>query len=380
MALIWADPFKSYGTNQELLLDGLYAQNKSNSGSLQSLSIAADPDPLASGNVLKFSAASGSNLDVDDTRLRWVNPGGAVATIGVAFRLWCSALPSDSAYAFTLSFNDIDNGYQSVVEVMSTGQLRLTRAATLGSGGILAAYDTNGVTLGTSTIPVLTANAWHHIEMKITIHPSAGTFECHVDGNEVDGLTLTGLNTRHTTNSSLSQLNFTHRIPSAGQSVSYYMKDFLTWDTTGTENNDFMGTVSVLRLALDGDVNLNWATSTGSIGYDLINDSPPVDTRYISADNSPPAASEFSFADLPEDITSVKALITLARIRKTDGGDGTVQMSVMSSGDPDAGADRNITTAFTYWYDVSELSGHTGDPYTPVEANAATVKIDRTSP
>lgn len=74
----------------------------------------------------------------------------------------------------------------------------------------------------------------------------------------------------------------------------------------------------------------------------------------------------------------MSALIPVVRVRKTDGGDGNVQVGLNSNGDSDLGSDRPITTAFTYYWDVSEISPDTATAYTPVEVNAVTMTIDRT--
>jgi hypothetical protein len=157
-----------------------------------------------------------------------------------------------------------------------------------------------------------------------------------------------------------------------------YVKDFVAWDTAGSQNNDFLGSVQVYTLQLDGDVSFNWDTSSGTVGYELIDELTPDDAGYISAGDPPPAASEFGFENLPVDITSVKGLLTVARMRKTDGGDGQVQMGLLSGVDADLGTDRPITTAFTYYWDVSELNPTTLAAWTPTEVDDAVVTIDRT--
>lgn len=117
--------------------------------------------------------------------------------------------------------------------------------------------------------------------------------------------------------------------------------------------------------------NASWATGTVS----LIG---PQDLSYLSADDTPPAPMQFALQDLPPDVTSVRAILPVVRARKIDGGDGNIQTSLISNGDFANGADRPITTAFTYYFDVDELSPDTGNPWTPVEFDAATSQISRT--
>jgi hypothetical protein len=68
----------------------------------------------------------------------------------------------------------------------------------------------------------------------------------------------------------------------------------------------------------------------------------------------------------------------LGRMKKSDGGDCNVQMSLVNGGTPTNGVDRGITTAYTYWADVAETNTLTGLPFTPSEFNATTFKINRT--
>lgn len=117
--------------------------------------------------------------------------------------------------------------------------------------------------------------------------------------------------------------------------------------------------------------NASWASGTMALVG-------PQDLSYLSADDTPPAPMQFQLQDLPPDVTSVRAILPVVRARKIDGGDGNIQTSLISNGDFANGVDRPITTAFTYYFDVNELSPDTGNPWTPVEFDAAMSQISRT--
>jgi hypothetical protein len=53
-------------------------------------------------------------------------------------------------------------------------------------------------------------------------------------------------------------------------------------------------------------------------------------------------------------------------------------VSLTSGANTDAGADRPMTTAFTYWSDVSEVNPGTGVFWTPTEVDAMDIEFDRT--
>jgi hypothetical protein len=111
----------------------------------------------------------------------------------------------------------------------------------------------------------------------------------------------------------------------------------------------------------------------------LLNESPPNDTGYIYAGDPPPAASILNVEELPAEIVGVRGIISVGRSAKSDSGDGNLQMSLSPNGtDWDDGADNPVSTAFTYYYDVSEVSPDTTAAWTPVEVNALEFKLNRT--
>ena len=85
--------------------------------------------------------------------------------------------------------------------------------------------------------------------------------------------------------------------------------------------------------------------------------------------------------DLPPEVISVRGILMVARQRKSDGGDCLTQVGISPDDGAtwDNGADRAITTAFTYWGDWSELDPDTSDPWTPLASNNARIRINRTA-
>lgn len=356
MAIIFAD-FPSgqqglYGSTTSYILNGIWAQY-TNDGGFGEVSLQDDPDPNigSAGKVLRLRQVQGT------ATARIVIPSGAQATVGTGFRLWVSNLPTSPTEAPYVTFRTSSNTDICTISVQPDGAVRAH------SGGI------SGATLGTS-VPVVTANAYHHIEIKVVRHASAGTIEVRVNGVaklELDTLALGA--------SDIGQIAL--RAGAVFQSA--YFKDFVLWDGTGSEGNDFQGSVAVHDLVPDGDISLNWTPSSGSTGYNLLDESPPNDTGYIQAGDPPPDPAKFSLTNLPDDVTSVRALLPIVRAVKTDGGDCNIQVGLTPNDTNwDDGADRPITTAYTYWWDVSHLSPATAAPWTPAEVNAAYVRADRT--
>lgn len=369
MAIIWAD-FPSgqlglYGTTISHVLNGIWAAIEEDS-SLGTVTLVADPDPnIGSAGVVLRTMVAGSSSTDQWEGLRFALPATAT-TAGFGCRLWMNELPNDNIKGPCISFRNGANATLFAIRVLSTGAIE-ARSVDGGSGG-----TQYGVTAG----PVVTANAWGHIEVKGTPNAGAGAIEVRVNGAAV--LTLTGLTTGA---GPVAQFRFGSFMTDADTSTAKvaYWKDVVFWDTSGSEGNDFQGSVAVHDLYTDADIDLNWTPSTGSTGWDLLDKTTPDDATYIQAGDPAPDPAKFSLTDLPDDVTSVRALLPISRSVKTDGGDCNLQVGITPNDTNwDDGADRPITTAYTYWWDVSHLSPATSAPWTPAEVNAAYVRVDRT--
>lgn len=365
MAIIWAD-FPSgqlglFGLTETHLLNGVYAQRIQESTTTAELS--ADPDPNIGSNGVVFRTISGSASPIFTAGLRFALPTPAT-TEGFACRLWLTSLPQNNNGSPFIAFRDVSNVTMFAIRILSTGAIE---ARTLDSNG--------GTQYGVTGSPAVVANAYNHIEVKGFSSATVGTIEVRVNG-----VTVLDLDTLNTNGASIAQIVFgTRGSDTTGASYSAYWKDVVFWDASGTEGNDFQGSVAVYDLYTDADISLNWTPSTGTTGWDLIDETTPNDTDYISAPDPAPAAAVFSLTDLPEDVTSVRALLPVYRAMKTDGGDCNIQVGLTPDNVAwDDGANRPVTTSFTYWWDVSHLSPDTAAPWTPIEVNDAYVRVDRT--
>ena len=93
-----------------------------------------------------------------------------------------------------------------------------------------------------------------------------------------------------------------------------------------------------------------------------------------------PGPSSFFLTRLPAQSTGIKGLTLLTRAAKTDAGDANVQASFVTADDSTAnGADRAITTSFTWYADVIETDPGTSGALTPSSFIGARFRIDRTA-
>lgn len=347
MTIQHIDNFGFYGGNSALMLNGVWGEVN---GSIQT-----DPAPGATNVCFQTDGSAGSNI----------MPIAALnATQGIAFRLWPTALPCNVYFGW---LNDVGDGIPSLFfNFTASGRVQVFNR----SG------DTHTL-LGTSATPVIVANAWQHIEVKAVFNTGGtGTVEVRVEGIPVltlDSLTMTiaepynvGWNNNH--------------------AVICYIKDWVTWDGSGTQNNTFLGTVLVAMLTPAADIDFTWAPTPSDLpGYEILSNNPPLDTTdYLTATYpSIPAAYVASMTSLPIDVTTVRAVMTVVRAQKTDGGDASLQVGLISSPDssPETtlGTDRPITVAPTYWQDIFEIDPKTAAEWLPAAVNIAQLQINRTT-
>lgn len=350
MAIQWMDNFGSYGLNKTLMLNGPYAEVYG--------FLATDPDPNVISGIPVYNS-SGQFSAGQATSMRKVLPATATK-VGVAWRNWLASLPANGSQSKAIVIADGGNANLVYTYITTTGGIVIKNAA--------------GAVLASTAGPVLVANAWQHIEFKAVIDAAAGTVEVRVEGVTV--LTAAGLNTGA---GPAAQVRVDNYADGGSGGVVGYVKDFIVWDGSGTTNTDFIGSCSVVALKPSSDVSLNWTPSSGATGWNLLNESPPDDdTGYIQAPTPAPAAAVFGLTDLPADVTSVKGLMSLVRSKKTDGGDGNIQVSLNSAASTSAGADRPMTTAYTYWNDLFPLDPATAAAWLPSAVNAANLKLNRT--
>lgn len=348
MAIQWADDFGGYGVgagSNTRMLNGLYATVVG--------AITEDPDPLSTDPVWERGNSAFQCLRRVFSASR--------TECGVALRVWMSSLPSSTGNRWGLGFHDLDNNPLVTLICETNGAITIKKGS----------YTDN--TVVTSTGPALTAGAWNHIEWHVLSGDDTGSVEVRVNGVPVileeDIVDVFG--------GSMAQ--FCMNSASGGAGYNFYIRDLVLWDATGSYANDFLGSVSVIGLQPTADVSFNWDAVGVTDGYEALANDPPLDdTEYISADDTPPAASTFSLSNLPDDVTSVKALITQVRARKSDGGDGNLQMGLISNGDTWTGADRPLTTAFQYWFDVSHTDPDTSSPWSPSAVDNVILQLDRT--
>lgn len=351
MAIEHADSFDIYGTDISFMLDGVYAEFVTGFGG----GLKPDPDGISTQRCILHNGG----LQPNGLRYALQTP---VDKIGISKRIWVPALPAAAdRECVPFQFCTIDNELICSVAVQSNGALALR----IGDSQV-ASYSTN--------VPVITAEAWWHLECYLDA--SADTLELRVEGQTVldeDDFVLAF--------NEVYQVRAGCEVAMTGHVTPFYEKDFVIWNTLGTDNVDFLGPVRVMNLTPNADEALGGWTPVGDAeGYPILSNNPPLNGEYLLG--APTAVGDpmtYELTNLPDDITSVKAAVTYVRARKIDGGYGQLQTSMLGTdGDASPGADRPITAGYVYWRDVHERDPGTDAPWTRVSINDSQVQIDRT--
>lgn len=478
MAIQWADSFSRYGISNSStrMRDGLPYNNWLSD-------CIVDPDPLAAANGERCIAISNGieNNPLIENRIALPTPTSG--TVGWCSRIWFGSLPTATNDRPSIVFYTVGGTALGCLKIEPNGAYSLYNAL-------------NGTQINSTIAPVVSTNSWNHVE--VSYSGTTGAMEARLNGFTILSGTASATGT-------VAFVTHTSR-DGTGVARTIRVKDLVIWDSSGSRNNTFMGSVVVRRKATDSDVTLGgWITSGGTTGYDLLADTRPAnvltatgnltpdgsnniridntyyrpvtgsvdagtpagtsanpwlvalgvdaaaslanlfnainatgtpgttystgltahptvtakgydstkvlitsndgvtttypctetmanaswgsstmtlvgpqDLSYLSADDTPPAAMRYTLENLPDEVTSVRGIISVIRARKIDGGDAQLQTSLISGTDPDPGTDRQITTTFTYWYDISEVDPATGTAWTPTSFDAAEIEIDRT--
>lgn len=227
-----------------------------------------------------------------------------------------------------------------------------------------------GATLLATSTTVLSLATYYYLEFKATIHPSAGAYEVRINNIAEAALTASGVNTRSSANSTADSVavcvgQFT------AQGTGWDFDDFYVCDTSGAQNNDFLGDIRVQYIAPTGaGATTQFTPSTGANWQNVDDAAPDGDTTYNS-DATPGDIDTYAMSNLVSTAGSVKAVQTLISARKDDAGVRTIAPVVRHGGVDYPGTNVNIGNTYTFYREVMELNPGTGVAWTVADVNAA---------
>lgn len=117
-----------------------------------------------------------------------------------------------------------------------------------------------GATVIATTSSLFSYGAWHHFEIMLTIDPTTGAYE--IRHNEVNVLSGSGVNLAGagTSQADIFAIRFTSNV-----STTFFVDDINLKDSTGTENNSFLGDFVIEgKLPNANGATIQWTNDAGS--------------------------------------------------------------------------------------------------------------------
>lgn len=289
--------------------------------------------------------------------------GGDFATGTFGFHFRTGALPTDVAQ--TDIFALVDGSTKQI-------ELRLHTNGALSIGR-------NGTLLGSATAGgVIAANTWYFVEIKATIHPSAGSVEVRLNG-AAPVLNLSGQNTRASANSSFNTVALCRSQNNANDSSlgPLAFDDLYFCDTAGTLNS-FLGPCRSELQTPAADVLAGFTRSAGASNASTVDDVPLSATADYNAATAA-AEDRFTVTALGSTPASVKAVSLVCFDLKTDAGGCTARNRLTSGGTTGSGATKSSPASLAARRDVFETNPATGVAFTPSAVNAMHIGYERVS-
>lgn len=311
------------------------------------------------GNCLRMPANTGGTTPF----LSWSKPGGTASTVIAGCWFYLEGMFANGGpKVFAVG----DYGAQgqtgathAAVQITNNGFMQFCRG------------DQGGTVLATATSP-LKIGTWYHIEMKVKVDSSVGTYEVRVNGSSTNGLGIpaaTGQNTRN--GGTNAYVNGISLINYQNQQITR-IKGVYLLDTSGTTANDFIGPCRVTVLRPGGSGAHSDFTGIGGTNYGAVDEMFMDQEVSYSVASAASSVDTFLVDDIPSATTAtVVALQHVIGLKQEPGAARTVAgVSRISSTDY-AGTTKNTPTSYRFITDPMSVSPATSAAWTVAEVNSA---------
>lgn len=260
---------------------------------------------------------------------------------------------------------------QVALAVLSDNRIRAYRGSIGGTYGIASSVELAAAT------DALTVTAWNHIQLRVFVDDTAGELELILNG--VPQFSLTGIDTKTSGNNYIGSAMFRTGgdINASGYFDDIYIRTSPseTADSTGA----FLGDLRIKPYALNGDGTYSQMTpSTGTDHYALLDEMPPSTTDYVSSSTALQKDS-FTFQDISEPGSSVKAVQINALVHKDDSGFRGADLGIKSGATEDYSPTyKPVSITPKYVTEIWEIDPNTSVEFTQAGLNACEL-IVRTS-
>lgn len=278
-----------------------------------------------------------------DSQATWI--------VGAAIKF--SAISGGPCTVFSL----YDAGTPQVdVRIKSDGNFQVTR---------------NGTVLGTGTVPVA-ATVYNYLELKVLISATVGTVDLRLNGASL--MSLTGQNTKNSTNSTANQivLGAINNIEMGG-SCTFDVDDVYICDGQGSVNNSYLGDCRVdCYMPTGNGTNSQFTNDLGNStnNYTHVDEATPdYDTSYV-ADLTVNDIDSYAITGLTHTPLSIFGLQTNLVARKDDAGSRSLAPLTYRSATAFAGTSVAVGTSYTDFTQIYENDPVTSAAWTKANINA----------
>lgn len=224
------------------------------------------------------------------------------------------------------------------ISVTHTGNIRVTRGD-----------SRDGVELGVSSTPIITASAWSYIEVRALISDTVGSVTVAVDGATV--LSLTNIDTRNGGNGIIDSAALVRRNGFGNPTNSY--DDFYWMDTTGpAPYNAFLGPIRVDRLAPSSDSSVQFTRSGGAANFEMVDDTAQDGDTSYNESGTAGHKDTFGLTDLSTPSGIVYAVQPRLVARRTDADAINIISSVISNAVEADGASKALGASYQEFRDI----------------------------
>ncbi len=237
----------------------------------------------------------------------------------------------------------------------------------IGSTGALS-VTRNGSVLGTSSL-TLSDSVWVHIEMKVKIDNTTGTYEVRVNG--VNWVSGTGADTQNTGNATVNQFAVTQTRASGGSLTPFmFVKGVYVLDNSGSVANDFLGQVRVTCLRPSAIGNYSDWTPTFGNNMGSVEDTVLDGDLSFNMASSAGQVDTYEIQDCPASSGTVYGIQHVMGARQDAGATRTIRAKQRSAGVDYNGTSQTLTTAYQFYLDARSVNPATSAGYTVADVDA----------
>lgn len=337
MALLWAEGFEHFGTSGAPSPDF---------GRKYAIANREANMAVVTGRMSRaLSTATTSNPYFQTPNLGTISE----IIIGFAFRFY------QSAHGAGVVFIIEGNGTAGIhLALFASNQLVLRR----------------GTTILATSVDSLRQNAYNYIELKATVHDTTGSATLKING--VQQFSISGVDTKVSTTTTASAARF-HGFSTV---QAYTFDDIYICDTTGSVNNDFLGSVRVDGTLPDGaGDDTDWTPSAGA-NYAAVDENPQDDDTTYVEDSTSTNRDLYNYASMAG-VNVIKGLQMNSTGRETDVTTYTLKQCCKSSItlSTDAGVVLNTQSYITKTR-ILEEDPHTSAAWLEANVNAAQFGVE----